>query len=718
MNNSKTYTIPYENGEDIILETGRFAKQADGSVMLRQGNTMLLATVVSAREMKPGTSFFPLSVDYQEKFSATGKIPGGFLKREGRLSDYEVLTSRLIDRTIRPLFPDGYQYETQVMITVFSADEEVLPDALAGLAASAAITISDIPFAGPISEVRVGRIDGEFIINPTRSQLAQCDIDMIIGATYENVMMVEGEMHEISEEEMIQAIRFGHEAIKKQCEAQINFAKELGVFDQKRAYTPEPIDEELYMQVERDVQPKILRVAEAGLSKEERSEQFGQIHEELMDSLGEDVDDEVKAKVATYFNKIKKETIRNMMLDQKQRLDGRQFTEVRPIECEVSVLPSPHGSALFTRGETQALASVTLGTKLDEKMIDNALQDTYFDKFFLHYNFPAFSTGEVKPNRGPSRREIGHGNLAYRSLKQVMPTPEECPYTIRVLSDVLESNGSSSMATVCGGSMALMDAGVPVKTGVSGVAMGMVSREDGAYAILTDILGDEDHLGDMDFKVTGTVNGICACQMDIKIDGLSDDRLREALMQAKEGRSHILNIMNETIAEPRPEYKASVPKMVKITIPGEFIGAVIGPGGKVIQEMQADTGTTITIEEEGDNGIVTISSTDQEGINTAVDRIRMMTAKPEVGETYEATVKSIMPYGAFVEFMPGKQGLLHISEISWSRIEKTEDALSEGDKVKVKLLDVDPKSGKFRLSRKALMPKPERKKPEQNNEDN
>ncbi len=709
MNNPKTITIPVENGDDIILETGRFAKQADGSVMLKQGNTMLLATVVSARELRPGTSFFPLSVDYQEKFSSNGKIPGGFLRREGRLNDYEILTSRLIDRTIRPLFPNGYQFDTQVMITLFSADHEVLPDALAGLAASAAIAISDIPFDGPISEVRVGRLNGEFIINPTRSQLKDCDVDMIIGATAENVMMVEGEMKEISEEEMIQAIRFGHQEIKKHCAAQIQFAKDLGMFDNKREFIPEAVDEELYAKVEAAVKQPILDIARQGLGKDERGEGFTKIHNGFIESLGEDAEEDVISKASTYIGKIKKETIRNMMMDEGTRLDGRSFTEVRPIECEVGVLPSPHGSALFTRGETQALATVTLGTKLDEKMIDNALEETYFDKSFLHYNFPGFSTGEVRPNRGASRREIGHGNLAYRSLKQVFPSQEECPYTIRILSDVLESNGSSSMATVCGGSMALMDSGVPVKSGVSGVAMGMVSREDGKYAILTDILGDEDHLGDMDFKVTGTEKGICACQMDIKIDGLSDDRLREALMQAKEGRAHILNVMNQTISKPNPDYKENVPKMEKIVIPGEFIGAVIGPGGKVIQELQAETNTVITIEEEGDNGIVAISSVSRDGIDEAIKRIKGITAKPEVGEVYEATVKSIMPYGAFVEFLPGKQGLLHISEISWARIDKTEDVLSEGDKIKVKLLEVDPKTGKYRLSRKVLIPRPEKK---------
>ena len=708
MNNPITHTIPSANGKDIILETGRFAKQADGAVMVRQGDTMLLATVVSARELRPGVSFFPLSVDYQEKFSANGKIPGGFLKREGRLSEYEILTSRLIDRTLRPLFPDGYQYDTQVMISLVSADEETLPDALAGLAASAALAVSDIPFDGPISEVRVGRLNGELIINPTRSQLEECDIDMIIGATADNVMMVEGEMQEISEEEMIQAIRFGHNEIKKHCEAQVAFAKQVGSFDNKREFIPEEVDHELFAKVEQQVKERILELARSASSKDDRRTGFSQIKSDLINSFGEDADEEVLSRAKTYFSKIEKTAIRNMMLDEGKRLDGRDFKEVRPIEVEAGLLPSPHGSALFTRGETQALATVTLGSKLDEKMIDNALQETYFDKFFLHYNFPAFSTGETKPNRGPSRREIGHGNLAFRSLKQVMPNQEECPYTIRIVSDVLESNGSSSMATVCGGSMALMDAGVPVKRGVSGVAMGMVSREDGSYKILTDILGDEDHLGDMDFKVTGTEKGICACQMDIKIDGLSDERLREALMQAKEGRAHILNEMNQVISEARADYKETVPKMVKFSIPGDTIGAVIGSGGKVIQELQADTNTTITIEEEGDLGIVAVSSKDREGLDRAVEKIKLITTKPKIGEVYEATVKSIMPYGAFVEFLPGTQGLLHISEISWSRIDKVEDVFSEGDKVKVELQEIDQKRGKFSLSRKNLIPKPEK----------
>lgn len=709
MNNPITKVIPVENAPDIIIETGRFAKLADGAVMISQGNLRMLATVVSAKEMRPGTSFFPLSVDYQEKFASNGKIPGGFLKREGRLSDYEILTSRLIDRTIRPLFPKGYQFDTQVMIALHSADENILPDALAALAASSALAVSDIPFAGPISEVRVGRIDGEFIINPSKAQLAKSDIDMIVGATYDNVMMVEGEMHEISEEEMIQAIRFGHDEVKRHCQAQIEFAKELGVYDNKREFIPEEVDEELFAKVESVIHPKVLEIARAGSSKEQRKEGFTAVKNEFIESLGEDVEEETLEKVKKYIAKVEKSTIRNMMLDEGLRLDGRGFKEVRSIEVENDILPSPHGSALFTRGETQALATVTLGTKLDEKMIDNALEETYFEKFFLHYNFPAFSTGETKPNRGPSRREVGHGNLAYRSLKQVLPSDEECPYTIRIVSDVLESNGSSSMATVCGGSMALMDAGVPIKSGVSGVAMGMVSREDGKYAILTDILGDEDHLGDMDFKVTGTDKGICACQMDIKIDGLSDDLLREALMQAKEGRAHILNIMNERISTPREDYKETVPKMEKFRIPGEFIGAVIGKGGEVIQKMQEETSTTITIEEDGDFGLISVSSTDREGMNEAIERIKLICAKPEIGEVYEAVIKSIQSYGAFVEFMPGTQGLLHISEISWTRIENVSDVLSEGDKIKVKLLDIDKKSGKFKLSRKVLIPRPEKK---------
>ena len=707
MNNPITQTIAVQNGDDIILETGRFAKQADGSIMLKQGNTMMLATVVSAREMRPGTTFFPLSVDYQEKFASSGKIPGGFKKREGRLSDEEILTSRLIDRTIRPLFPNGYQFDTQVMISLLSADDEVLPDALAALATSAALAVSDIPFDGPISEVRVGRINGEFVINPTRSQLKESDIDMIVGATYENVMMVEGEMKEISEEEMIQAIRFGHNEVKKHCEAQIALAKTVGSFENKREYTPEPIDEEFYAKVEAGVKDQLLEIARSASGKDERRDGFAKVHDDFVASLGEDAEDDVVSKATDYISKVKKEVIRNMMIDEGKRLDGRGFKEVRPIEVEAGVLPMPHGSALFTRGETQALATVTLGTKMDEKMIDNALEDTFFEKFFLHYNFPSFSVGEVRPNRGPGRREIGHGNLAFRSLVPVMPSQEECPYTIRIVSDILESNGSSSMATVCGGSLALMDAGVKIKRPVSGIAMGMVSREDGKHAILTDILGDEDHLGDMDFKVTGTEKGICACQMDIKIDGLSDEVLREALMQAKEGRAHILAEMNKVISSSREDYKETVPKMEKITIPGDTIGAVIGPGGKVIQELQAETNTTITIDEEGDVGIVAVSSTDREGLEKAIQKIKLITTKPTVGEVYEATVKNIMPYGAFVEFLPKTEGLLHISEISWSRIENVEDVLSEGDTIKVELKEFDKKKGKYSLSRKNLIPKPE-----------
>lgn len=707
MNNPTQQTIEVNNGDNIILETGKFAKQADGAVMLKQGNTMLLATVVSAREMRPGTTFFPLSVDYQEKFASSGKIPGGFKKREGRLSDYEILTSRLIDRTIRPLFPDGYQYDTQVMISLLSADDAVLPDALAALATSAALAVSDIPFNGPISEVRVGRVNGEFIINPTRNQLAESDIDMIVGATYDNVMMVEGEMKEISEEDMIQAIRFGHNEVKKHCQAQIELSKTVGSFENKREYTPEPIDQEFYNKVESAVKDQLLEIARSGTGKDERRSAFAKVHDDFVASLGEDAEAELISKATDYISKVKKETIRNMMIDEGKRLDGRDFKEVRPIEVEAGVLPSPHGSALFTRGETQALVTVTLGNKMDEKMVDNALEDTFFDNFFLHYNFPAFSVGEVRPNRGPGRREIGHGNLAFRSLQPVMPNQEECPYTIRIVSDILESNGSSSMATVCGGSLALMDAGVKIKNAVSGIAMGMVSREDGKHAILTDILGDEDHLGDMDFKVTGTENGICACQMDIKIDGLSDDLLREALMQAKEGRTHILNKMNEVISTSREDYKETVPKMVKIVIPGDTIGAVIGPGGKVIKELQETTNTTITIDEDGDKGIVAVSSKDREGLETALEKIKLMTTKPTVGEVYEAVVKNIMPYGAFVEFLPKTEGLLHISEISWSRIENVEDVLSEGDKIKVELKEVDQKRGKYSLSRKNLIPKPE-----------
>ncbi|MBX2844737.1 MAG: polyribonucleotide nucleotidyltransferase [Saprospiraceae bacterium] len=706
MNNPITQTITMGDGKTITIETGRLAKQADGSVLVTMGQTQLLATVVSAKDTRPGIDFFPLSVDYQEKFASNGRIPGGFLKREGKLSDYEVLTSRLIDRTLRPLFPDGYRFDTQVFITLHSADDETLPDALAGLAASAALSVSDIPFDGPISEVRVARVDGQLVINPTRSELEKADIDMIVGATAENVMMVEGEMDEISEEEMVQAIRFAHDAIRIQCEAQVELAKKVGAFDNNREFIPEEVDEALYAQVEAGVKEGILEVARGALDKDARAAGIREVRDKFFESLGEEPEEEMLAKAKAYFYKIQKKTIRNMMLDEGRRLDGRDFKQVRPIEVEAGVLHRPHGSALFTRGETQALATVTLADKKSEKMYDNALA-TGYERFYLHYNFPGFSTGEVRPNRGPGRREIGHGNLAQRALAQVIPNEEECPYTIRIISDVLESNGSSSMATVCGGSMALMDAGVAIKGGVSGVAMGMVSREDGKYAILTDILGDEDHLGDMDFKVTGTEKGITACQMDIKIDGLSDARLTEALMQAKAGRAHILDEMNKVISTHRPSYKGNVPKMVKLVIPGEFIGAVIGPGGKIIQEMQAETGTDITIEEIEKMGHVTISSVDQDGIDAAIAKIRGIAAVPEVGEVYEAKVVSIMPYGAFVEFMPGKQGLLHISEISWSRLASMDGVFEEGEQIKVKLLDVDKKSGKFRLSRKVLYPKPE-----------
>ncbi len=700
-------SIHMPDGKELTIETGKLARQADGSVVVRYGKTLLLATVVSSKDLRPGIDFFPLSVDYQEKFASTGKIPGGFKKREARLNDYEILCSRLIDRTLRPLFPKGYRHETQVMITLHSCEEETLPDALAGLAASAALTVSDIPFRGPISEVRVGRVDGQFVINPTKSQLEESDIDMIIGATMDNVMMVEGEMKEISEADMIAAIKVGHDAIKVQCQAQIELAKKIGMYDKVREFTEAEVNEELYNAVKSAVAGKITEVAKGGLTKEDRKAGFKEAWDTYVETLGEEPDEDQVAEAKEYFGKIEKEIIRNMMIDDKQRLDGRSFTEIRPLTFDPDYVPMAHGSSVFTRGETQALATVTLGNKMDELMHDNAT-DKGFDDFFLHYNFPAFSVGEARPNRGPGRREIGHGMLAQRSIKQILPSKEDCPYTIRIVSDILESNGSSSMATVCAGSMALMDAGVPVTSGVSGIAMGLVTREDGKYAILSDILGDEDHLGDMDFKVTGTLKGICACQMDIKIDGLKDEILEEALMQAKEGREYILNEMNKTISEPRGNYKDNVPKMVTITIPGDFIGAIIGPGGKVIQEMQAATNTTIIIEEEDKMGIVTVSSTDQEGIDAAIAQIKGITATPEVGEVYDAKVVSIMPYGAFVEFMPGKQGLLHISEISWTRLASMDGVFEEGEMIKVKLLDIDKRSGKFKLSRKVLYDRPPR----------
>ncbi len=702
-----------KEGQEVIIETGRLARQADGSVTVRQGNCILLATVVANKEPKEGQSFFPLSVDYQEKFASAGRIPGSFFKREARLNDYEVLTSRLVDRALRPLFPEDYFCEVQVLITLMSSDPEVMPDAMACLAASAALAVSDVPIQEIISEVRVARIDGKFIVNPLRSELATADMDFIIAATSKNIMMVEGEAKECSEEDLVKAIEIGHEAIKVQVKAQEELRAAKGVSG-KREYTKPEHNEEIRAKVNAYAEPKVYEIAKSALSKHERSDRFAAIQDELMEMMkkeqniaeGEDLPDNVKKWVKSYYGDVMYNVIRDMILKDKVRLDGRKLDEVRPLNMEVDVLPSPHGAALFTRGETQSLTTVTLGTPLDSLLIESAAVSDY-SKFILHYNFPPFSTGEVKMMRGPGRREVGHGNLAMRSLKQMMPGGD-FPYTVRVVSDILESNGSSSMATVCAGSLALMDAGVGIPKHVSGVAMGLISK-DGNFAVLTDILGDEDHLGDMDFKVTGTREGICGVQMDIKVDGLSMDVMRQALEQARKGRLHILEAMYATIPEARNDVKPHAPRMVKLFIEKEFIGAVIGPGGKVIQEIQRETGTTINLEEVNNRGEVSIFSTNKEGVEKAVAWIKGIVAVPQVGDVYESTVKSIMPFGAFVEFLPGKQGLVHISEVSWKRLETLEGVLKEGDRVKVKLIGTDPKSGKFKLSRKVLIPKPDQK---------
>ncbi len=703
---STSFQLP--DGREVVIETGKLATQADGSVVVKIGDTMIFATVVSSKEAKEGQSFFPLSVDYQEKFAAAGRIPGNFFRREARLSNYEILISRLVDRAIRPLFPDGYMNETQVIINLISGEVETLPDAFAALAASAALSVSDIPFAGPISEVRVAKIKGQYLVNPSRSDLEMATLEFIVAATMENVMMVEGEAKECSEVEMLEAIKVAHEAIKTQCQAQLDLAKKVGDKALNKRQVEVVEEDAVLKNRAADFASKgIYEISRGALNKTDRKDGFKAVKDEMMEAFleayGEEYMEEKAAMAETYFDKLKKEVIRKMMLAERVRLDGRRPDEVRHIWSEVDYLPSTHGSAIFTRGETQALTSLTLGTKSDELMEDNALLMS-FEDFILHYNFPGFSVGEVKPNRGPGRREVGHANLAARSLRQVFP--DENPYTIRIVSDILESNGSSSMATVCAGSLALMDAGVQIKAPVSGIAMGMIS-EGSDYVVLSDILGDEDALGDMDFKVTGTENGITACQMDIKIDGLPYEVLAEALEQARKGRLHILEKMKETLAEPRPDFKPHAPRIVELIIDKSFIGAVIGPGGKIIQEIQAETNTIINIDEVDDKGVVNIASSDKESIEKALARIRRITFTPEVGEVYDAVVKSVMPYGVFVDFH-GKSGLLHVSEISHSRIDKVEDHLSEGDKVKVKLIGVDKKTGKLRLSRKALLPKPER----------
>ncbi len=697
--------IDLGDGRSIVIETGKLAKQADGAVVVRMGNTYLLATVVSAPDAKPGTDFMPLTVEYKEKYSAAGRFPGGFQKREGRASDYEILVSRLIDRALRPLFPDDYHAETYVTVTLISADKESTPDALAGLAASAAIAVSDIPFNGPISEVRVARIGGEWKINPVASLIKDADLDLIVAASYDNIVMVEGEMKEVSEAELLEALKYAHDYIKIQCKAQIELAEMVGKTI-KREYNHEDNDEELREKIWKETYDKAYAVAKkANPNKQQRSADFAAVIDEWVAATYEGVDeDEIPADlIKKYYHDVEKEAVRRLMLDEGIRLDGRRMNEIRPIWAEVDCLPGPHGSAIFTRGETQSLTTVTLGTKLDEKIVDDVLNHTT-DKFLLHYNFPPFSTNEAKAYRGVGRREIGHGNLALRALKPMLP--DNTPYAIRVVSDILESNGSSSMATVCAGTLALMDAGVQIKRPVSGIAMGLITdTKSDKYVVLSDILGDEDHLGDMDFKVTGTEKGITATQMDIKVDGLSYEVLEKALNQAREGRMHILGKITEVIDKPRADYKPHAPRIVEIRIPKEMIGAVIGPGGKIIQEIQATTGTVIAITEEGQQGIVSVAADNKDAIDMALARINGIVAIPEVGKTYTGKVKSIVPFGAFVEILPGKDGLLHISEIDWKRVEKTEDYLKEGQIIDVKLIEIDDKSGKLKLSRKALIPR-------------
>ncbi len=700
-----------DDGRTITIETGKLAKQADGSVVLKMGKTMLLATVVSAKKAKEDVDFMPLQVEYKEKFAAIGRFPGGFMKRESRPSDYEILIARLVDRALRPLFPDDYHAETFVNIFLISADSETMPDAFAGLAASAALAVSDIPFNGPISEVRVARIDSKLVINPSFTDLKKADIDIIVGATKDNILMVEGEMDEVSEEEMLEAIIFAHEEIKKHCQAIIEFAKEVET-TQKREYSHEENDEELKKLVWDKTYDKIYEIAKTTPGKHDRHDAIDNVLQELMESFNEEEAEEKQVMINRYFHEIEKSAVRSLILDKRIRLDGRKTDEVRPIWCEVDYLPAAHGSAIFTRGETQSLTTITLGNKLDEKIIDEVLiQGT--DKFVLHYNFPPFSTGEARPSRGISRREIGHGNLAHRALKRMIP--KDNPYAIRVVSDILESNGSSSMATVCAGTMSLMDAGINIKKPVSGIAMGLITdNETGKYAILSDILGDEDHLGDMDFKVTGTKDGITATQMDIKVDGLSYDTLREALEQAKTGRLKILEKLIEAIPEPRPDYKPFVPRIVQITIPKDMIGALIGPGGKIIQKIQEDTNSTIIIEEIDNVGVVDIAAVNKESIDAALEKIMAIVEVPEAGKIYKGKVKSITNFGAFVEILPGKEGLLHISEISWKRINQVKDVIREGETIEVKLIEIDPRTGNLRLSRKALMPKHEHDIPENN----
>ena len=707
-----TKTVSLPDGRTISIETGKVAKQADGSVVLRMGNTVLLATVCAAKDAVPGTDFMPLQVDYKEQYSAAGHFPGGFTKREGKSGDNEILTSRLVDRVLRPLFPSNYHAEVYVNIMLLSADGVDQPDALAGFAASAAMACSDIPFECPISEVRVARINGEYVINPTFEQMKDADMDIMVGASAENIMMVEGEMKEVSEQDMIGALKAAMAAIKPMCELQTELSKELGT-DVKREYCHEVNDEDLRQQMNTELYPKAYDVTKQALEKHARQEAFDKILADFQEAydaahtdLSEDDLEEKHAEMERYYHDVMRDAMRRCILDEGIRLDGRKTDEIRPIWCEVSPLPMPHGSAIFTRGETQSLSTCTLGTKMDEKLVDDVLERGY-QRFLLHYNFPPFCTGEAKAQRGVGRREIGHGHLAWRGLKGQIP--EDFPYTVRLVSQILESNGSSSMATVCAGTLALMDAGVPMKKPVSGIAMGLIKNPgEEKYAVLSDILGDEDHLGDMDFKTTGTKDGLTATQMDIKCDGLSFEILEKALMQAKAGREHILKCITDTIAEPRAELKPQVPRIVQIEIPKEFIGAVIGPGGKIIQQMQEDTGATITIDEADGVGKVQVSAPNKDAIDAALGKIKAIVAIPEVGEVYEGTVRSIMPYGCFVEIMPGKDGLLHISEIDWKRLETVEEAgIKEGDKIKVKLMEIDPKTGKYKLSHRVLLEKPE-----------
>lgn len=699
-------TIQLRDGREIEIETGKLAKQADGSVVVKMGKTMLLATVVAAKDAREGTDFMPLSVDYKEKYAAAGRYPGGFLKREGRPNDSEILVSRLVDRALRPLFPEDYHADVFVNVSLISAEKDIMPDALAGLAASAALAVSDIPFNGPISTVRVARLDGKFVIDPTFTELKLSDVDIMVAGTLDNIMMVEGEFKEVSEAEMLEAIKFAHEEIQTQCKTQIELMEEVGK-TVKREYSHEENDQELREAVRNYCYDKCYDIAKHPSSKQERTDAFDALKEEFLATIPEEEREEKSGMVERYYHDVEKEAMRNLVLNEKIRLDGRSTDEIRPIWCEVDYLPATHGSAVFTRGETQSLTTVTLGTRLDMKSVDEVLVEGS-EAFVLHYNFPPFSTGDARPYRGTGRREIGHGNLAYRALKNVVPSGEENPYAVRVVSDILESNGSSSMATVCAGTLALMDAGIKIKKPVSGIAMGLISEGgDGRYAILSDILGDEDHLGDMDFKVTGTVDGITATQMDIKVDGLPYEVLEKALEQAKQGRLHIMGEMMKTLDAPREELKPHTPRIVSIVIPGEFIGAIIGTGGKVIQEIQKTTDTTVTITEEDGKGVVEIFGENKENMDAALAWIEGITTVPEEGTVYSGKVVSVLDFGAFVQILPGKEGLLHISELDWHKVEKVEDVVNIGDIVEVKLLEVDSKTGKMRLSRKALLEKPE-----------